>query len=223
MNLKLLLDSASPDIWKEWLPSGLFSGITTNPTLLHRANQPCTLRNIQQLAKEAEALNCKELHLQAWGTDILDLINCGLSLANLNTSNMKVYVKIPVTPIGIYAGKKLISSNIPVTFTACYEVKQVLISSALNAKYIAPYLGRITDQGRKGLDEIVRMKDILNGLNSECKLLVASLRTVEELCHLSIHGIQDFTINSDLAKELVKSSSTAKAANVFEKDVMSNL
>ena len=30
MSLKLLIDSADPEVWKELLPTGLFSGITTN-------------------------------------------------------------------------------------------------------------------------------------------------------------------------------------------------
>ena len=43
MALHLLLDSADPSAWEQWLPTGLFGGVTTNPTLLKRAGQPCTL------------------------------------------------------------------------------------------------------------------------------------------------------------------------------------
>ena len=42
MTLQLLLDTADPAAWRMWLPSGLFRGVTTNPTLLRRAGQPCT-------------------------------------------------------------------------------------------------------------------------------------------------------------------------------------
>jgi transaldolase len=40
MPLQLLLDSADPAQWHRWLPSGLFRGVTTNPTLLRRVGQP---------------------------------------------------------------------------------------------------------------------------------------------------------------------------------------
>ena len=43
MALRLFLDSADPKAWQQWLASGLFHGVTTNPTLLRRAAQPCTL------------------------------------------------------------------------------------------------------------------------------------------------------------------------------------
>ena len=48
MALRLLLDCADPLEWERWLPSGLFQGVTTNPTLLRRAGQPCNLDHLDQ-------------------------------------------------------------------------------------------------------------------------------------------------------------------------------
>ena len=69
MALRLLLDSADPLEWERWLPSGLFQGITTNPTMLRRASQPCSLDHLASLSRRAAALGCRELHLQTWGVD----------------------------------------------------------------------------------------------------------------------------------------------------------
>jgi len=35
--VKLYLDSFDVESWQEWMPSGLFYGITTNPILAERA------------------------------------------------------------------------------------------------------------------------------------------------------------------------------------------
>ena len=40
---RLFLDSASVDAWRELLPTGLFYGVTTNPTILRRDGVPCTV------------------------------------------------------------------------------------------------------------------------------------------------------------------------------------
>jgi hypothetical protein len=40
MPLRLLLDSADPAAWAEWFPSGLFHGVTTNPTLIAKSGRP---------------------------------------------------------------------------------------------------------------------------------------------------------------------------------------
>ena len=73
MALRLLLDSADPAAWAEWLPSGLLQGVTTNPTLLRRAAVPCRLDQLERLTREALNLGMQEIHLQAWGNDAGDL------------------------------------------------------------------------------------------------------------------------------------------------------
>ena len=118
--LQLLLDSANPKDWEEWLPTGLFSGITTNPTLLRQARQPCTINHFKSLASFAEQLGCKELHLQAWGETKADLTKTALSLALLRTAKLNIHVKIPITLLGAKVAKTLIDKEISVTFTSCY-------------------------------------------------------------------------------------------------------
>ncbi len=218
MALKLLLDSANPKYWEELFPSGIFSGITTNPTLLKNANQPCCISSLESLVKQAESLGCHEIHLQAWGENEESLIETGLKLAKLESKKLKVFVKIPTTFIGCKATKVLIRKNISITLTACYEPKQILIAESLNASYIAPYLGRIGDTGINGLAEVIKMQEILNGTNSNCKLLVASLRDLNEITKLASQGVDVFTINPELALKIFNSPDSDKASSQFNKD-----
>ena len=129
-----------------------------------------------------------------------------------------MHVKVPITKAGTKAASNLISSGISVTFTACYEAPQVLIAAALGATYIAPYMGRINDLGKNGHNEIVNMRKILNGIGSNCKLLVASLRTKDELVKLASSGISTFTINPNLASNLFNVKATIESAKKFEED-----
>ena len=220
MSLNLLLDNADPAAWAYLLPLGIFKGITTNPTLLKKARQPCDLSNLKKLAKEASRLGCKELHLQVWGQSKKDMSECGIALAQLKTSKMKVYVKIPVTKTGCEVARKLINSNISVTLTACYETKQILIAAGLKASYIAPYMSRISDLGQNGLAEIISMQKTLKGIRSNCKLLVASIRESHELIHLASNGISTFTINTSVAEELFSCQNTLEAARKFNLDAL---
>lgn len=216
MALRLFLDSADPAAWAEWLPSGLFHGVTTNPTLLLRAGVPCDLKAIAALAHQALALGCREVHGQAWGRDAAELEDCGRQLAALAPGQL--VVKLPVTRAGALAAARLIQAGQPVTFTACYEAPQVLVAAALGARYIAPYLGRIDDQGRDGQGELVAMQRCLRGTRSKVRLLVASLRNAKTLSHLAAEGLDTFTISPAVAAELFASSDTEEAAEQFERD-----
>ena len=220
MSVNFLLDNADPTSWSKWYKLGIFNGVTTNPTLLKEANQPCTLENLFFLAQEAKKLNYKELHIQAWGEDSLDLFKCGLAIGKLSTPNMHVHVKIPISKEGCKAAVELIKARISVTFTACYQVKQVLIASAIGCSYIAPYMGRINDEGRDGKAELINMQKVLEGTGSNCKILVASIRKATEMSYLACQGIKSFTINKEIAEELFECESTKKAIKKFQKDAI---
>jgi transaldolase len=213
MALRLLLDSADPQAWAQWLPTGLFHGITTNPTLLRRAAQPCTLEALEALTAQALEHGLRELHLQAWGDD---LTACGRQLAQLAPG--RIWVKLPITLAGAAAARSLIAEGWPVTFTACYEPAQVLLAAALGADYIAPYLGRIGDLGRDGHGELIRMQRCVEGVGSPLRLLVASLRQPDDLARLAAEGLDTFTISPAIAEALFAVAPTEAAALQFERD-----
>jgi len=213
MTLRLFLDSADPQAWRQWLPSGLFRGITTNPTLLRRAGQPCSLEGLERLCGQALELGVQELHLQAWGSDLL---GCGRALAALAPG--RIWVKLPITRAGADAARALIAEGHAITFTACYEPAQVLLAAALGAEYIAPYLGRIGDLGRDGHGELVRMQRCVDGVGSPLRLLVASLRSPDDLARLAAEGLDTFTISPAIAAALFAVEPTEAAAAQFERD-----
>ena len=216
MTLRLLLDSADPAAWADWLPSGLFHGVTTNPTLLLRAARPCRLDELARLTREALDRGMQEIHLQAWGGDAEALADSGAGLAALAPG--RVLVKLPITRAGAEAARRLIHADVPVTFTACYAVPQVLVAAALGARYIAPYLGRIGDLGRDGHADLIAMQQALDGVGATTRLLVASLRDPTDLTRLAAAGVGCFTLAPSVAADLFSAAPTLEAAAQFERD-----
>jgi transaldolase len=216
MSLRLLLDSANPEDWQDWWQTGLFTGITTNPTLLRRAKRACNVQSLKELSARALELGVTELHLQAWGANAHALEACATELASIEP-NLTI-VKLPVSRAGLLAARPLISRGIQITFTACYDAAQVLLADALGANYIAPYLGRINDQGRDGLSELLTMQRALHALESNTRLLVASLRSPSDLVDLAAGGCDTFTISPEIASALLQNPHTTAAAEQFERD-----
>ncbi len=219
MGLTFFLDTANPTDWKHWSETGIFKGVTTNPTLLKESNQNCTISNLRNLAKSVANLGYEEMHIQAWGKDSNQLVKCGLEIAKCASNNLNIYIKLPLTKEGIKAAKKLINNQLKVTFTACYEPKQFLIASTLRANYIAPYLGRMNDIKEDGMGNIHLMKKIQVISNSNCKILVASIRQIDQILELAEKGIKTFTISPSLAEQLVSSYKSMKDYLIFEEDV----
>lgn len=216
MALRLFLDSAASSDWDRWLPSGLFHGVTTNPTLLRRAGECCDLTTLQRLCRRAVDHGVQEIHLQTWGRSVNEAQERGLALAALDPQ--RVVVKVPIDLNGCHTARALMAAGIRVTFTACYEPAQVLVAAALGADYVAPYLGRICDRQRDGHQEVITMQQALNGVGSSVRLLVASLRQKEDLPLLAAAGLNTFTISAAIADELFSNGDTIAAAEAFEQD-----
>jgi len=157
----------------------------------------------------------QELHLQAWGAD---LVGCGAALAAIAPD--RIWVKLPITRPGLEAARELQQQGCRITFTACYEPQQVLLAAALGVDYIAPYLGRISDLGRDGHGELIAMQRCIDALGSTLRLLVASLRSASDLPRLAAEGLNTFTISPAIAQALFSVEATEAAAAQFERDAL---
>ncbi|MGJ3245338.1 MAG: transaldolase family protein [Elainellaceae cyanobacterium] len=211
--IRLFLDTADAVQWQTWLPIGIFYGVTTNPLLLERAQIPCTVESLKGLATQALELGVQEIHMQTWGTTVEDLVTTGKILAAIDP---RVVVKIPVTSMGAEAAARLIREGIRVTLTGVYAVHQILIAAALGADYAAPYLGRITDLGHEGRDELTAMHWAIAGVNSPTRILVASIRSVDDIAYLASQGLNTFTFSPKIAAEFFNVAATNQAAIDFE-------
>ncbi|MBN1565933.1 MAG: transaldolase [Anaerolineae bacterium] len=211
--MELYVDSADVSVWQEWLPAGLFYGVTTNPLLLQRANVPCDLTTLTRLANTAFALGAQRIHLQVWGTDAATMTAIGRQLAAVDD---RVSVKVPITREGSLCAQRLIADGISVTLTGVYAAYQTLTALALGADYAAPYLGRMNEAGRDGQAEILTMYRMTQNLGIPLKLLVASLRRVEDVVALAQHGVNVFTLAPAIVEALFGDPLTAQAAADFE-------
>ncbi|HEY9668264.1 MAG TPA: transaldolase family protein [Coleofasciculaceae cyanobacterium] len=212
--IRLFLDTADMREWQNWLPTGLFYGVTTNPLLLEKAQVPCCVDVLKDLARQAFSLGAKEIQLQTWGTSVDVLVNTGKRLAAIDD---RVVVKVPITKIGTQAASQLIADGIRITLTGVYAVHQVLIAAALGADYAAPYLGRINDIGRNGRDDLVAMQQAIAGVGSTTRILVASIRSVDDIAFLATQGVDTFTFREAIATAFFDVAATNQAAIEFEK------
>lgn len=217
---RFFLDTALTEEWDDLLPTGLFHGVTTNPTLLERASQPCTLPNLEKLADKALSMS-NEFMCQAWGTTVDELVETGRALSAM--SPPRVVVKVPITRMGLQAASRLIRDyQVRVCLTAGYHPKQALAAVAVGAEYLAPYLGRMTDAGKDGKEECLTMLDIVNGLQGETRILVASIRDADTLAELAAAGMETFTFSPNVARQLLYDPLTEQAAAEFEASVHEN-
>ena len=211
--LRLYVDSAEEKDWRYYLPTGIFYGVTTNPKLLNQTGIGFTIDRLAKLAQTAFELGANEIHLQAWGCEMEQMLKIARELARID---QRVMVKVPITPAGILCARKLIAEGSNVTMTAVHSAQQVLIAIALGADYAAPYLGRMTDAGLNGIEEVTSMGRIVAAMDSPLRLLVASIRQTADLKTLAERGLNTFTLLPKIIEDLFENELTRQAIISFE-------
>ena len=209
--MRLYLDTADRTAAEELLATGLFEGVTTNPTILQRAGLGVV--DVPAVYRWATAAGAREVFFQAWGEDSETLARRGRELRALGD---EVVVKLVVSRAGSTACATLASEGVPTLLTAVYAPGQALVAAAAGATYIAPYLRRLHAAGRDATGDVLAMHEVLTASGSPTKVLLASIPDVSAMVRLARHGVDCFTMAPTVAEQFFTDELTAEAAVAFE-------
>ena len=211
--MDLYLDTADKDAWADLMPTGLFRGITTNPLLAYRAGLTYPAINWTDMAHRARDLGAQELHAQVYGPVETYLDWAGSLYEAGATAGLRTVVKIPMTPDALKTVPAVRALGGPILLTAVYDPKQVIVAKALRADFVAPYFGRMIEAGLPAFDHLSKMRAIAG---ETPRILVASLRTSDQMVSLAALGLDCFTLSPDIARGLLSDPMTEQAATAFE-------
>ena len=217
--MKLYLDSFDVKSWQEWMPSGLFHGITTNPILAGRAGLFYSSINWPAKMELADKLNVKEFHIQVPSCDETAISFAAQRKKEAKNFNLNFVVKVPLTIEGVKLVPEIKRLGLSILMTACYHSKQYITADAVEAEYIAPYFGRMEEAGLDAFHHLSLMKELESYSTNKCRILIASIRSVEQMMILAAQGHEYFTISPAIAGELVNSDLTVNAVSEFNEVV----
>ncbi|MFD1714881.1 transaldolase family protein [Amnibacterium flavum] len=205
----LYLDSADRTALTPLLETGIFSGVTTNPLILHRAGLTAT--DLPALADWVAGFDGARFFAQATGRTIADVRASADRVAALGD---RVVIKLVCNTAGLTVAKELTDAGREVLITAVYHPTQMLLASAVSAQFIAPYVRRSGEAGRDGTALVRGLREL--GSETGPRILAASLSTVEMLQSAMEAGSHDATISPALASSLLDDELTGAAAEEFE-------
>ncbi len=218
--MKLYIDTADVAEWEALMPTGLFAGITTNPLLARRAGLVYPEIDWGELAARAADLGAKHLFAQVFGPPESYGDFSGALFAAGKAAGIATVVKLPLTEAGIRAVPQIRTQG-PVMLTACYDPKQMFVATALGAEYIAPYFGRMLEQGHDAWAALAEMRKIGEAAGGRAtgghtRILVASIRDTRQLVRLGAEGQECFTLAPKVARALMFDPNTLAATEEFE-------
>jgi len=168
--MKIFLDTAEVGEIDARLSSGVISGVTTNPTLIKKAEQePDDI-----YADLINDIGVKDLSIEVNGQFADQLIENGIKYGKLWPN--EATIKLPCTPEGIKACKTLSYMGIRVKMTLVFSVSQAILCALAGATYVSPFVGRLDDNGHDGIGLIREIAKVYCHNRADTKILAASIR-----------------------------------------------
>jgi len=182
-SMKFFADTADVAEITQLAETGLLDGVTTNPSLIHKAG-----RNFLDVVREIAAIVPGPVSAEVVATDYDGMMR---EADVVRAIAQNVAVKLPLTPAGLCACKRLTDEAAMVNVTLCFSANQALLAAKAGATFISPFVGRHDDVGQDGMELIADIRTIYDNYDFRTQILVASVRH-------PIHVLQAAKIGADV-------------------------
>ncbi len=182
--MKLFLDTANLDEIREGLRWGVLKGVTTNPSLIGKAEQ-----GFLPLVKEICTIVDGDVSIETSGDEADSLVRQGHDIMQIADNAV---VKIALTTEGLSATRRLSDEGIKVNVTLCFSPAQAILAAEAGAYIISPFVGRLDDVATDGLRLLSDICEIYAAQGYATQVLAASLRH-------PLHVVEAARMGSDIA------------------------
>ncbi|MGZ5291691.1 MAG: fructose-6-phosphate aldolase [Actinomycetota bacterium] len=208
--MKLFLDTANIEEIREINRWGVLGGVTTNPSLIAKeADDPA--RVWKEILAEVEG----PISLETTEPEADAMYEEGVGLSKMAANAV---VKVPMTPAGLTAGKRLVVDGIRVNVTLVFSPAQAILAAEIGAYMVSPFVGRMDDVASDGMDALRRICDIYEVQGYETNVLAASLRHPMHIVEAALAGADIATMPFPVFQQLVKHPLTDLGLEKFTND-----
>jgi transaldolase len=208
--MRLFLDTADIEEIREINSWGVLSGVTTNPSLVAKTRSDAD-GVWSEILKEVDG----DISLETTESDADGMFRQGLELAKMGPNAV---VKVPMTPEGLKAGRRLVAEGIRINVTLVFSPSQAILAAEIGAYCVSPFLGRLDDVSADGMYLLRQICEIFDVQAYETEVLAASLRHPMHVVEAALAGADIATMPYDVFTKLVKHPLTDKGLDQFMKD-----
>ena len=208
--MKIFVDTADVNEIKKLNEIGIVDGVTTNPSLIAKEG-----RNFEQVVTEITKIVDGPISAEAVSLDAEGMIKEGRELSKIHKN---IIIKIPMTAEGIKAVKILEGEGIRCNVTLMFSANQAILAAKAGASFVSPFVGRLDDIGKRGMDVIKEIVEIYNNYGFKTEVIVASVRNLEHVTESGLIGAHIATIPPKIINEMFKHELTDKGIKKFLED-----
>jgi transaldolase len=208
--MKIFLDTADTEVIRKHFATGLIDGVTTNPTLIMKSG-----RNPEEVYQEIKDIGVSDISMEVVG-GFAAMLDEGLRLSQ--KFGDVCTVKVPCTPDGLLACKKLSDLGIRVNVTLIFSAAQAILAAKAGAAYVSPFVGRCDDNSVAGVEVVRSIAGVYQSQGVATEILSASIRDVYKVTRSFYNGASIVTMPPVVFEKMYSHVLTREGLAIFDKD-----
>lgn len=208
--MKFFADTADTADIRDLADTGLLDGVTTNPSLIHKAG-----RDFLEVVTEICGIVDGPVSAEVVALDHATMMKEAEVLRKIADN---VAIKVPLTIDGLKTCKALTEDGTMVNVTLCFSANQALLAAKAGATFVSPFVGRHDDAGFDGMKLIEDIRLIYDNYMFDTEILVASVRHPVHVLEAAKIGADVMTAPPSVIRALSKHPLTDKGIEGFLAD-----
>ncbi|MBE7024073.1 MAG: fructose-6-phosphate aldolase [Clostridia bacterium] len=210
--MKLFVDTANVEEIRKVNDMGVVCGVTTNPSLIAKEG-----RDFLEVVKEITSIVDGPISAEVVSTDTEGMVREAMELVE-KINNKNLVIKIPMTPEGLAAVKRLTEKGIKTNVTLIFSAAQALLAARAGATFVSPFVGRLDDIGTEGMNAISDIAQIFDLHGIETEIIAASIRNPIHVTNAALAGAHIATVPFNVIMQMTKHPLTDAGIEKFLKD-----
>lgn len=209
--MKIFIDTANINEIREANSWGILDGVTTNPTLVAKESG----RSFKEIIKEICDIVDGPISAEVISLEADGMVKEAVDLAKIHKN---IVIKIPMTKEGLKAVKTLNKKGIKTNMTLIFSSSQALLAAKAGATYVSPFIGRLDDISKVGMDIVREIVTIFDNYDIKTEIIVASVRNPVHVVDAALAGADIATVPYKVLEQLVNHPLTTSGIERFLKD-----
>jgi len=222
--MAIFLDTGKIEEIKKYHSMGIIRGVTTNPTILLKDGvvggmsevKDCSIKiskliyplplSVEVTSNKRDTMLSQAIELSGWATNIN--VKIPIHGPNGELDNLEIIHELEI------------KHNVRVNVTAMMSAQQCLLAAMAGASYVSIFGGRVNNMGYNCIDEIKKIRKLIDDFNLKAKIIVASTREILNVIEWLGAGAHIVTVLPDLLKGMIVHPYSKETVKMFLDDAL---
>lgn len=222
--MAIYLDTSNIDEIRKYTKMGIISGVTTNPTILHKEGATGGMKGLKEKMLEvARIVAPHPLSVEVTTNHREDMIAQAKEIAGWAKN---IVIKITVHgPNGELDNMSVIHEletkhDIRVNVTAMMSAQQCFLAALAGASYVSLLGGRVNNMGYNSIEEVKKLRYLLDRYQLKAKIILASTREILNVIEWLCAGADIVTVAPNFIEGMIVHPYTKETVQMFLADAV---